>query len=43
MMCLAGGSGLQQTIVDSNAAMPQEGLSVASEEAGGENRCTGLK
>ena len=43
MMCLAGGSGLEQAIVDADAAMPQEGLPVASERAGGESRSTGLK
>jgi hypothetical protein len=31
MMCLAGGSGLEQAIVDADAAMPPEGLPVASE------------
>ncbi len=43
MMCLAGGSGLEQAIVDADAAMPREGLPVASERAGGESRRTGLK
>ena len=40
MMCMAGGSGLEQAIVDADAAMPPEGLPVASERAGGENRCS---
>ena len=31
MMCLAGGSSLEQAIVDADAAMPPEGLPVASE------------
>ncbi len=43
MMCLAGWSGLKQAIVDSDAAMPPEGLPVASERAGGESRRHGLK
>jgi hypothetical protein len=45
MMCqgLAGGSGLEQAIVYADAAMPPEGLPVASERAGGESRCLGLK
>jgi hypothetical protein len=43
MMCLAGGSGLEQAIADAAAAMPLEGLPVASERAGGESRRTGLK
>ena len=43
MMCLAGGSGLEQAIVDADAAMTPEGLPVASERAGGESRCLGLK
>ena len=42
-MCLAGGSGLEQAIVDADADMPPEGLPVASERAGGESRCLGLK
>ncbi len=36
MMCLAGGSGLEQAIVDADAAMPPEGLHVASEWAAGQ-------
>jgi hypothetical protein len=43
MMYLAGGSGLEQAIVDADAAMTPEGLPVASERAGGESRCLGLK
>ena len=43
MMCLAGGSGLEQAIADADAVMPLEGLHVASERAGGESRRTGLK
>ncbi len=43
MMCLAGGSGLEQAIVDADAVMPPEGLPVASERAGGESRHLGLK
>ncbi len=43
MMCLAGGLGLEQAIVDSDAVMPPEGLPVASERAGGESRRLGLK
>ncbi len=45
MMCpgLAGGSGLEQAIVDADADMPPEDLLVASERAGGESRCLGLK
>jgi hypothetical protein len=43
MMCLAGGSGLEQAISDADAAMPLEGFPVASERAGGESRRTGLK
>jgi hypothetical protein len=37
MMCLAGGSGLEQATVDADAAMPPEGLPVpvANERAGG--------
>ncbi len=42
-MCLAGGSGLEQAIVDADAAMPPEGLPVTSERAGGESRRLGLK
>jgi hypothetical protein len=41
MMCLAGG--LEQAIVDADAAMPPEGLPVAIERAGGESRRLGLK
>jgi hypothetical protein len=41
MMRLAGGSGLGQAIADADAAMPLEGLPVASERAGGESRRTG--
>jgi hypothetical protein len=33
MMCLAGGSGLEQAIVDADAAMPPEGLPVARTRA----------
>ena len=45
MMCpgLAGGSGLEQAIVDADAATPPEVLPVASERAGGESRSLGLK
>jgi hypothetical protein len=43
MMCLAGGSGLEQAIADADAAMPLEGLPRASEQASGESRRTGLK
>jgi hypothetical protein len=43
MMCLAGGSGLEQALIDADAAMPPEGLPVASERAGGESRRLGLK
>ena len=43
MMCLAGRSGLEQAIVDADAAMPPEGLPVASKRAGGESRRVGLK
>jgi hypothetical protein len=43
MMCLAGGSGLEQAIVDAYAAMPPEGLPVVSERAGGKRRRLGLK
>jgi hypothetical protein len=43
MMCLAGGSGLEQAIVDADDAMPPEGLPVASEWAGGESRLLGFK
>ncbi len=43
MMCLAGGSGLEQAIVDADGAMPPEGLPVASERSGGESRRLGLK
>jgi hypothetical protein len=43
MMCLAGGSGLEQAIVDADVAMPPEGLPVASERAGGEGRRLELK
>ena len=43
MMCLTGGSGLEQAIADADASMPLEGLPVASERAGGESRRTGLK
>jgi hypothetical protein len=43
MMCLAGGSGLEQAIADADSAMPLEGLPVASKRAGGESRRTGLK
>ncbi len=43
MMCLAGGSGLEQADVDADAAMPPEDLPVASERAGGESRRLGLK
>jgi hypothetical protein len=39
----AGGSGLEPAIVDADAAMPPEGLPVASERAGGESRRLGLK
>ena len=42
MMCLPGGSGLEQTSVDADAAMPPEGLPVASERAGGDSRRLGL-
>ncbi len=42
-MWLAGGSGLEHAIADSDAAMLLEGLPVASERAGGESRHTGLK
>jgi hypothetical protein len=37
MMCLAGGSGLEQAIAEADAAMPREGLPVASERAGGKS------
>ncbi len=43
MMCLAGGSDLEQAIVDADAAMPPEGLPVASERVGGEGRRLELK
>ena len=43
MMWLAGGSGLPAVIARSEAAMPGEGLPVASERAGGESRLSGLK
>ena len=43
MMCLASGSGMEQATVDADAAMPPEGLPVASERAGGESRRLGLK
>ena len=41
--CLAGGTGLEQVIAAADDAMPQEGLPVASERAGGEGRRAGLK
>ncbi len=41
--CLAGGSGLEQATADADAAIPPEGLPVASERAGFESRCLGLK
>ncbi len=43
MMCLAVGSGLEQAIAEADDVMPQEGLPVASERAGGESRRTRLK
>ena len=42
-MKLAGGPGLDKVIADADAAMPMEGLPVASERAGGDGRRTGLK
>ena len=43
MMWLAGGSGLSAVVARHDAAMPAEGLPVASERAGGESRRAGLK
>ncbi len=45
MICLAGGSGLEQAVAYADAAMPPEGVPVASEhwQAGGESRHIGLK
>ena len=42
-MYLAGGTGLEQVIAAADDAVPQEGLPVASERAGGEGRRAGLK
>ncbi len=42
-MCLAGGTGLEQVIAAADDAMPQAGLPVASERAGGDGRRAGLK
>ena len=42
-MCPAGGTGLEQVIAAADDAVPQEGLPVASERAGGEGRRAGLK
>ena len=42
-MKLAGGPGLDKVIADADAAMPMEGLPVASERAGGTGRRAGLK
>ena len=42
-MKLAGGPGLDKVIADADAAIPMEGLPVASERAGGDGRRTGLK
>ena len=42
-MKLAGRPGLDKVIADADAAMPTEGLPVASERAGGTGRRAGLK
>jgi hypothetical protein len=42
-MCLAGGTGLEQVIAAADDAMPQAGLPIASERAGGDGRRAGLK
>lgn len=42
-MCHAGGAGLNKVIAAAEDAMPQGGMPVASERAGGESRRTGLK
>ncbi len=42
-MCLAGGTGLEQVIAAADDAMPQAGLPVASERAGGDGRRAELK
>ncbi len=43
-MCLASGTGLEQVIAAADDdAMPQAGLPVASERAGGDGRRAGLK
>ena len=40
---LEEGTGLKKAIAAADAAMPQGGLPVASERAGGDGRCAGLK
>ena len=42
-MCQAGGAGLNKVIAAAEDAMPQGGMPVASERAGGESGRTGLK
>ncbi len=42
-ICQAGGAGLKKVIAAAEDAMPLGGMPVASERAGGESRCTGLK
>ncbi len=42
-MYLAGGTGLEQVIAASDDAMPQAGLPIAGERAGGDGRRAGLK
>ena len=42
-MCLAGGTGLAQLFAAADDAMPQAGLPIASERAGGDGRRAGLK
>ena len=42
-MCHADGAGLNKVIAAAEDAMPQGGMPVASERAGGESRRTGLK
>ena len=42
-ICLAGGTGLEQVIAAADNAMPQAGLPIACERAGGGGRRAGLK
>ncbi len=43
MMCLTGGSSLEQAVAEADDAAGPKGLPVASEWANGESRRTGLK